>query len=35
VAGERVEGPNVICHDWCFCTRKQDKEAIFKTLLKK
>lgn len=37
VAKDRMEGKekDVTCHDWFFCTRPIDKDAIFKTILQK
>ncbi len=36
VAKERVEGneKDIKCYDWFFCTKKLDKETIFKKILK-
>jgi peroxiredoxin (alkyl hydroperoxide reductase subunit C) len=36
VAKNRMEGKeDMKCYDWFFCTKKLDKETIFKTVLKK
>jgi len=36
-AKDRVEGKEegITCYDWFFCTKKLDKDTIFKTILKK
>ncbi|MGL4369709.1 MAG: hypothetical protein ACRCUT_08580 [Spirochaetota bacterium] len=36
VAKERMDNKEgLTCHDWFFCTKKLDKDSIFKTILKK
>ncbi len=35
-AKDRMEGKeDVHCYDWFFCTKKIDKDTVFKTILKK